>query len=269
MAARENNMRYHAQCRKVSRQSLSVEKRARGERGAILPWFVFSLAVIIAFLAFTCDVMRTAHAISVLQFASQSAGLASYRALFAADGTLLAGDPTQTIFQYLNATNSAQPWNYAPAARSMAPHKHLSFNLSDITVNQNSANNPSDFLIQLQADRNGVDGLTMFFLPAIYAFNSLTGTPVPPNTQQRHPYRVTEVMAQPATRVGPGAALGSSGQNSQFIGCAAFPIAICNQTTKNTNFLSASQTSKINYRLISCPLVEKARLKIWKELLSI
>jgi len=229
-------MRYHSQ---LSKRSLRLGKaaRARNQRGAILPWFVLSLVVSIAFLAFTCDVMRTVHAVSVLQFASQSAGLASYRSLFTGDGTLVAADPTQNIFQYLQSTNGAQPWNFAPAGPSNGiSQTPVQFDASDITVVQNDANNKSDFLIQLQANRNGTDGLTMFFLPAIYAFNSFSGLPVPANTNQANPYRVTEVMAQPATRVGPGAALGSGGQNSQFIGWATFPIALCNATAKKQEF---------------------------------
>jgi hypothetical protein len=93
----------------------------------------------------------------------------------------------------------------------------------------------------------------MFFLPALYAFASASGLPVPNNAGQANPYRVTEVMAQPATRIGPGAAQSSAGQTSRFIGSATFPIALCNKTTSNTNFLTASQSNQTNYTVDILP----------------
>jgi len=69
-------------------------------------------------------------------------------------GTLLAGDPAQTIYQYLQSTNGAQPWNYAPAGPANGTSQTpVQFGLADINAMQNNANNQSDFLIQLQGQQ--------------------------------------------------------------------------------------------------------------------
>jgi len=80
---------------------------------------------------------------------------------------------------------------------------------------------------------------------AVCPFLTMPGRPTPIGSLKSWP--------QPATRVGPGAAQGGAGQSTQFIGCATFPIALCNQTTSNTNFLTASQSNQTNYTVDILP----------------
>ena len=115
-----------------------------------MPWFVLMLSVIFAFLAVTADVMRTAHAVSTLQFASQTAALAGYRGAFSGDGTKLLGDMNANISQYLQTINGAQALNNAPAGPlNGVAQTPVLFADSDIAIVPNP-NDASDLFLQVK-----------------------------------------------------------------------------------------------------------------------
>ena len=84
----------------------------------------------------------------------------------------------------------------------------------------------------------------MMFLPTLYAFGG-AGMKAPSNTLQSNPYRVTEAIMQPATRVGAGPPQGGGSQFSQFVGYTAFPIAIGQQKFS----VAAQQPTVQNYTI--------------------
>lgn len=222
------------------------EKAARrGARGSTFPLIVFGLSVFIAFIALTADVMRVAYTTEVINFGAQSAALSAYAYATNPDGTY---DPAQArtnmIAQVEKAGGVGLPdaWHRAPAGpdkQSGTYDSPVSFSDSDVTfVNNPNQSDPQDFFLRVRARRDGTDSLRMIFLPAIYAFNTMLGMPMPAGVDTAAPYRITEVVSQPASRIGQGSPKNSPGgtRDSELAGFAAFPIAISNQ-----QFLNAAQ----------------------------
>lgn len=226
------------------------DRQSRQQRGAILPFVVFTLLVSIAFLGLAVDVMRTAHAASAIQYASQASALYSYQYAFNANGTLKSGRFEDNVLQELLVAGGGNgaAWNLAPAGPTGASTQTpVGFDSSDVTV-VNNPNDAGDRFLQVRARRDGTNGLTMFFLPAIFALNGILGLPVPPNVRQANPFRTTEVILQPASRIGAGLSKDMSPiqADSRLIGTATFPLAISNK-----QFAAASQTGQaiINYTI--------------------
>lgn len=216
----------------------------RGTRGSVLPVVVFSLTLTIAFLAFAVDVMRTAHTISVVDFGSQSTALAAYSAGANADGSYAPDAAKSNMLAAVRTAGGAggSAWNMAPAGpEGPKTRTDITYADSDVSfVNNPNPADASEVFIQVKARRDGNDGLKMFFLPAIFAFNSWSGLPVPPNVNAANPYRTTEVVGQPASRVGAGAPVGSSNPRAaQIAGFASFPLAV-----SNNQFSIAAQPSQ-------------------------
>lgn len=204
------------------RNNSSVSARRRASQGSILPLVAFMLALVMAFIAFTADVMRTAYAAIKLQSGVESAALAAYS--YGAD--------LQNGFSQANVTDklfdlSGSSWNKAPAG----PDSDAGIFESPITFSSGDysfINNPNDSgesFFRLKARRDGSDAIKLMFVPAIFAFNSWSGLPVPSGTDTANTYRSTEVIAQPASRIGEGTpATGSlSTRDADLAGFAAFP----------------------------------------------
>ncbi len=205
----------------------------RNKRGAILPFVVFTLILSMAFLGLTVDVMRTVHAASAIQYASQASALYAYQYAFTGNGTLKPGRFEDNVFPELQVAggSAGQAWNLAPAGpNGPTTQTAVAFDGSDVNVLVNP-NDVGDYFLQVRARRDGTDGLTMFFLPAIFAFNNLLGLPSPPNLRQANPFRTTEVIMQPVTRVGAGlsANMFPVQADARLTGVATFPLAISNK----------------------------------------
>ncbi len=225
-------MLYRSAESKASR-SQTTSKGCRSQRGAILPFVVFTLIVSVAFLGLAVDVMRTVHAASAIQYASQVSALYSYQYAFNTNGTLKSGRFENNVLQELQVASGSggRAWNLAPAGPNKSvTQTPVQFDSSDVTV-LNNQNDAGDYFLQVRARRDGTDGLTMFFLPAIFAFNGLAGLPVPPNVKQANPFRTTEVIVQPASRIGAGLSnnMAPIQPDSRLIGTATFPLAISNK----------------------------------------
>ncbi|MDZ4836485.1 MAG: hypothetical protein SGJ27_22140 [Candidatus Melainabacteria bacterium] len=231
---------------KINSRRLSSEhaQKRRNQFGAISPVVIFSLTTIAAFLAFSVDVMRTVHANEAIQFASQASGIHAYQNIFYGDGQRRSGSIEELAMNSLQQSGGATsvPWNLAPAGpKNEVAQTPVTFETSDVTVVSNSnAGDPNDFFLQIRARREGNDALTMMFMPVIFAFNSWSGSATPPNTDKATPFRVSEVITQPATRLGAGPQRGGAINEpaSGFAGFASFPLAISNK-----QFLSISQNA--------------------------
>ncbi len=216
-----------------------------------MPLVVFCLAVTVAMLAVSIDVMRTAYCASILQNAAQSAGLRAIFGAYSEDGELKPGQTANNIAQALDQPNGASgaAWFQAPAGPSddgNTVQTPVIFDPSDLVVNNINPDNAGDLLLSLKARRDGLDSLKLKFLPLIYSFGSLFGQSGPQGIDQANPYRVAEVCLQPATRIGGARADNIGAVQSNFANpriCASFPIALSNnqwQTAANpaqTNLL--------------------------------
>lgn len=222
----------------------------RSHQGGTLPFVVFSLSTTVAMLAVSVDVMRTIHCASILQNSAQSAALYALRGAFTEDGELRPGPVENNIAQALSEVNGStgSAWFNAPAGPSddgSSAQTPVMFEPQDMIVSTSgNTGNPGDLLLTLKARRDGADGLKLKLLPLIYAFNSMTGQPIPQGIDQANPYRVAEVCLQPATRIGAGNS-GSFGLvRSNFANpqsCATFPVAL-----SNLQWQTAVQPSQTN-----------------------
>lgn len=221
--------------------------RRRDRKGTILPFVAFAMAVIIAFTALAVDVMRSAHAVSVLNYGAQSAALAAYSYATSSDGsfTIASAQNNMTAAVQSAGGSSGTPWHEAPAGPDTASNTYktpIQFDGSDIVfVNNPEPADNTDFFLQVRARRDGTDALKMIFMPCIFAFNSLTGTPVPPGLDVANPYRTIEVVGQPASRVGAGPPRTSiqGTRAAELVRFASFPLAI-----SNAQFAQAAQPSQ-------------------------
>lgn len=201
-----------------------------------MPLVIFSLAVTIAMLAVSVDVMRTAYCTSLLQNAAQSAGLHAIYGAFSDDGELKPGQSADNIAQALSQPNGASgaPWFQAPAGPSddgTIVQTPVIFSSSDLSVSTINPDNAGDLLLSLKAKRDGSDALKLKFLPIIYGFGSLFGQSAQPGIDRASPYRVAEVCLQPATRIGGARSDNNGPVQSSFASpriCASFPIALSN-----------------------------------------
>src|SRR5262249_51489986 len=126
-------------------------------------------------------------------------------------------------------------WNLAPSGPvNGVSQTAVQFDSSDVVAVTDDSGDASDFFLQVRARRDGSDALKMSFLPAIYAFNSWSGLTVPANPNEARPYRLADVITQPATRIGAGPQRGGSPQSgSNFAGFATFPVGISNRQFLN------------------------------------
>ncbi|MBC7998202.1 MAG: hypothetical protein IAF58_09680 [Leptolyngbya sp.] len=207
---------------------------ARNENGAVLPFVFFAFSVCFAFLALTLDVMRTVHCASALTHAARTASLYSYQKAFSDDGVYDQSQMQSNLSLALAEINGSQgaPWCTAPAGpfqSSNATETPVVFESTDLKISQNiNSQDPGDFYLSLRARRDGADGLSMRFLPLIYGFNNIVGLPVPAGVDVANPYRVVEVCAQPATRIGAGDASRLAPLRPWFNPalCSCFPLAL-------------------------------------------
>lgn len=214
--------------------SASSPRSVRAESGSILPLIALALIVIAGFLAITIDLMRNFQTVRQLQFAADSAAIYGLSYATDSDGSYTMSDAQSNIAAAiksagLNSWNSAQSGPDAANDNWQAP---VTFSDADITFVSNP--NPQDsaaFFVQLKARRDGDSALKQFFLPAVYAAGTLTGGSIPSGVNQVNTYRISEVVGQPAARIGAGAPLDSPGDSraAELVGFAALPLAVSNQ----------------------------------------
>jgi hypothetical protein len=222
-------------------RKLSNYRAHRGERGSIFPMVAFSLMIVIAFMSFAMDVMRTALTTRKLQFAAQVAALSGYSYAADQNGSYTDATARQNIRNRVLVTAS-NSWNLAPSGpNGDVVQSPVSFTDDDIVILDNPSD-PGDLIVQVKARRDGTDSLTNFLMPAVYAFG---GAPL--GVEKSRPFRVAEIVGQPASRIGAGAPIDapSGTRNAELIGCATLPIAI-----SNTQFASLSNSNNATTNII-------------------
>lgn len=203
----------------------------RGERGAVFPVVVFSLVLIAGFLGLTTDLMRNVEAVHQLQFAAQSAALYGMSYATAADGSYSLSAGQSAIAARVSGAGTSA-WNSAQAGPHSAGsdwRSPVTFSQSDIEfVNNPNPDDPTDFFLRVRARRDCDDALKQFFLPALYAADVFLGGAVPAEAKSVSSYRIVEVIAQPATRIGAGPPPDSPAgtRAADLAGFAALPIAV-------------------------------------------
>jgi len=226
--------RIKSNCRN-SRSHLAGRPAARAGRGSVLPVVVFSLGIAAAYLALAMDVMRTVEATRQIQFAADSAALYGYSYAVDSQRNYAPANAQVSIAQRVKSTGGdASAWNSAnsgPGDGNRQGQSPVSF--ADFDIKLATSANPldsTDLFLQVRARRDGSDAIRLFFFPAIFAANAFLGMPVPPDLNQAAPYRITEVVGQPASRIGAGARLDAPAGSRQadLIGFACLPLAISN-----------------------------------------
>lgn len=211
----------------------------RGGGAAVFPLIVFSLSLFIAFAALTLDVMRVAYAAQILSYAAQSAALYAYSFATGDDGSYTTGaaQAGMTARALAAGGQGAAAWHLAPRGPDQSGSESaVTFGTDDISFVANpNQSDAGDFFLRIRAGRDGNDALKMFFLPAIYAYNSMLGLPSPAGLDRSTPFRTVEVISQPASRIGAGAPKDAPSGSRAFdlAGFAAFPLAISNQQFRN------------------------------------
>ncbi|MCA9803548.1 MAG: hypothetical protein KC777_16365 [Cyanobacteria bacterium HKST-UBA02] len=212
------------------RKSMPVKTGMRSARGSILPLIAFLLALTVAFLALTIDVMRSVYTCDKLQSAVESAGLAAMCQAGNTTGTAYDVTAQNNVINRLQELggSTGPAWNQAPAgpASTSGPFDtDITFDTGSSDLFYPNPDDPQEFFLRVTARRDGADSLSMFFLPAIYAFNTWAGLPVPPGLSQVSPYRSVEVISQPARRIGAGLADPTQAPDA-FSRTATFPFAV-------------------------------------------
>lgn len=210
--------------------------------GAVLPVVVFCLAVCIAFLVLTVDVMRTVHAASILDFSSQATALAGLSYACDPDGNFQRANAENNIRNAVLASGDNE-WNSAPSGPNGPTSKSaVRFEATDISFVDNSSGNAADFALRVRARRDGADQIKLFFAPAIFAFG---GAPQG-GVASASPYRIAEVISQPASRIGAGPSrLSTEPHAIELKGWAAFPLAI-----SNIQFAQAASPTQTNQNYV-------------------
>ncbi|HEY9868404.1 MAG TPA: Tad domain-containing protein [Candidatus Obscuribacterales bacterium] len=208
---------------------------SRATRGSVLPVVTFALILVVAFLGLAIDVMRNFLAARQLQFAAQSAALYGLSFATNQDGTYRDEDARNNVRVRIMAAGSAGAgaWNRAPAGPQDGGSQWFSpvrLSAADVTFIDNPEDS-SEFFVRVAARRDSEDALTLLFMPALHAMNSLMGQPVPELARKASPYRVAEVVGQPASRIGPGAPLDASpgSRAAELARFAALPLAVSNE----------------------------------------
>jgi hypothetical protein len=224
MSSPKNNHTSAVRARRGLLPITAISRVRRREHGSVFPLVAFSLIAVLAFMCFAMDVMRTALTTRKLQFAAQVAALNGYS--FASDQTGAYSDSTarQNIRDRVKATAS-NSWNLAPCGpNGEIVESAVSFSDDDVTILDNP-DDPGDLIVQVKARRDGSDALTNFLMPAVFAFGTAR-----PDADKSNPYRVAEIVGQPAARIGAGAPIDADAgtRSAELVGCAALPLAISN-----------------------------------------
>jgi hypothetical protein len=224
----------------------------RTKRGAITPLVAFCVLVIAAFLALSIDIMRNALAVRKLQFAAEAAALHALSTCTDESGNYNPGDAETRVRTALQTSGGepASAFNSAPIGPvhwKDAPYNSgVTFGSADVILARNPADN-NELWVQITAARRGNDALRMAFLPMVLAMNARDGEQLPPNAYQVEPWRTSEVVGQPASRIGEGApraAAGAGGRAREFAGHAVFPLGI---TWREFQLLAAPSATRTRY----------------------
>ncbi len=235
---------------KCVRNGLSRQRGSFRRRGSVAPFVAFSLLLVVAYVGFSTDVMRNFLCVRKLQFAADSAACYAYSCACNADGSYAPDQAKANMSAALAQCGSldSQPWNSAPSGpsdRQSAWESGVCFSGADISfVNNPNPDDRSELFLDVTARREGDDALRQFFLPAIYALNSLSG--VPAGADLAKPYRQSEAVGQPASRIGQGPPPGRNDARALALsGFAVLPLAISNVQFETAAYPGQTRTTYV------------------------
>lgn len=234
--------------RNSKKQTLLTQRGPRIAGGSVLPFIAFSMAVVVASVAFSIDLTRNIVAVRKLQFAADAAGLYAYAHAVSPDGTYDASSANSNMMAALGDPNgsSSAPWNDAPVGPQSLQgpwNTSVTIDSTDVAFVQNPADQQETFL-RLTTRRQGADALKQFFAPAMNAFASVGSSNATVSNTTVAPFRTAEIVGQPACRVGAGAPR-TGPTTSPLAGFATFPLAL-----SNVQFQPASSVSETNKNYI-------------------
>jgi hypothetical protein len=255
MLYRKNNI---VGVRLVGARFIEPSRRMRSQSGSIMPFIAVSVILFLGTVGVASELTRIFEAVNELKFAAQAA------ALYGCSLSVVGNNNYSTAIAQSNIQNgvttaSTAGWNTAECGPTgnvfvsgtvsrgnLTWNDAVTFAPSDIQF----VNNPVDtteFFTQVTARRQGSDVLQQFFLPLLWLYTNSIGTKLSATQFNANPYQTVEVLGQPASRIGPGAPLGSTAGStaSNYIGWAVLPIAISNQefaTIANPNQTTTTYT---------------------------
>lgn len=217
--------------------------RQRRTGGQILPLAAFGLVALVAALGIAIDLMRNFQTVEELQYAAQASGLYAMSLATAADGSYSQDIARANMSEAVMSAGNGQ-WNTAqsgPFDTGSPWQSAVAFSADDITfVGNPNRQDVDDLFLQVRARRDGDDALTRLFIPAVYAARVFAGGTVPDEARTASPYRIAEIVGQPAARIGAAVPDGASGLRAgELANFACLPLAISNE-----QFVSFAQSNQ-------------------------
>jgi hypothetical protein len=212
---------------------MAYRRNKGADTGAVMPFVAMALCLLLITAGICIDLMRAFETVHQLEFGAQTAALyglsLSTNALTGSYSTAQAQTNILTAIAQVadGAWNSAQsgPQNgFLPGGIWSSP---VTFGPTQFVTNPLD---PTEFFVQVTAQRTGMDALQQFFIPLAYVGLPPNGG-IPPQVQTAALYSTVEVLGQPATRIGYGPPVGSAPgtRAGALYPFAALPIAISNQ----------------------------------------
>ena len=201
-----------------------------------MPFIAFGVIAMLGMLGISTDLMDDFQTVHQLDFAARAAAIyglsrgLSYQHQPNDGSYSLASAQTNIINAITNGPSAGNAWNIAPAGVK-GSNAAVTFQASNVAITTFN-NDPGDLAVQLTAQRTGTNALSQFFLPLLYTSLSAVGVPVGAKTFSTN--RAVVVVGQPATRIGAGAALSLSTDQTlgDLVGFASLPLAISNNEFK-------------------------------------
>jgi hypothetical protein len=186
-----------------------------------------SVIMMLGMLGISVDLMRDFETYHQLEFAAQAAALYGLSLATNIDGSYSLTSAQTNIAAAVAAAGAAS-WNSAQFGPDNSTwSKPVTFASSDIQFVKNPKDG-NEFFLQVTARREAGNALKQFFVPVLHT--ALPASAVPAGVKTFSTQTVVEVLGQPASRIGAGPPLNSSGgtRASDLIEFATLPLAISN-----------------------------------------
>lgn len=232
----------------MSRQT-NHRRRERNRTGSVMPFVAVSIVFFLSMLGVAVDMMNDFQAVNQLEYAAQTAAFYGLSLLTDTDSTYQMTSAQQRTQNAI--MNNTALWNVAPSGPTNK-QATVPFAATDVTFvpNPAEATGPNqEYFLQVTGRRSGQSSLTAFFLPLLYVgFSQPT---VPAGVSTISPFRMVEVIGQPASRIGPGAPLNSQANTraADLVGFATFPLAL--NYAQFQQHAQGGQTSNLTIDLVT------------------
>lgn len=215
-----------------------------------MPLVAFSFLMLTAFAAFAIDVSRSFLAAKRLQFAADTAAVYAYSRCTDLDGSYTPATARNRIHDAVMEAG-AEAWNRSPSGPDLG-ESDVTFDESDLLYKTNESDT-GEMVLRVIARMDGNRSLTQYFMPAVFTANIMRGSDVPDDAKRVAMIRASEVIGQPASRIGGGPRRG----DNKFGRSAAFPLIVSNQQfskAASTGTVGAQYTVDLPTSSSSAPL---------------